>query len=140
MSRYRNIFLLATVLGYASISNIADASSLNCDSYIGCERKFCEIEKQISIAKGNNNQTKLAGLNIALTESRAHCSNKSIIEDLISEADEIKQDILEYEQDLKEAQASQKTDKILKYTNKIAEKNVKLQDVETKLSVMQKKG
>ena len=30
---------------------IASAFSLGCEEYIGCEKKFCEIEKQITIAK-----------------------------------------------------------------------------------------
>lgn len=107
---------------------------------IGCEKKFCEIERQITIAKDNSNNSKLKGLNIALKEARANCSNESLIQDLTSEAEEIKQNILQYEQDLKEAQDDKKADKIIKYKNKIAEEKRDLKQVEAELSKMQKKS
>jgi hypothetical protein len=140
MHKYKNIVLSASILCCVSIGNIAQASSTECKNNTGCEKKFCEIERQITIAKDHNNEEKLRGLNIALIESKSNCSDESLIEELTSKADEIKEDILEHEKDLKEAKYDQKEDKILKYNNKIAEDNLELKQIESELATMQNKS
>jgi len=116
---------------------IASASSLKCEEFKGCERKFCEIEKQITIAKSKGNTDKVEGLQIALKESKSTCSNESLIEDLTSEMSEVKEKILEYEDDLKEAKDDEKPEKIKKYTDKIAEEKNKLKQLEAELKELQ---
>lgn len=41
---------LVAVVMFGNIK-VAQASSLECEYYIGCERKFCEIKMQIVFAK-----------------------------------------------------------------------------------------
>lgn len=125
-----------------SIGNvgIAQASPLECEKYIGCEKKVCEIERQINIAKNKSNERKLSGLNIALDKTQSNCSNESIVEDLLSKIEEIEEDILDYEDDLEEAIEDEKADKILKYNNKIAREKQELKHVESELATMQKES
>ena len=130
-----SLIVSAVLLGNIQI---AFASSLECEEYIGCERKFCEIESQIIIAKSKGNDDKIDGLNIALKESKSSCSTKSLMEDLISEITEVKEEILEYENDLKEAVADEKPSKIKKYNDKIAKEKIKLEQLETELKALKK--
>ncbi|WP_022940939.1 DUF1090 domain-containing protein [Psychromonas hadalis] len=117
------LIISAAVLGNIKITF---ASSLECKEYIGCEKKLCEIEKQITIAESKDNNAKVDGLNIALKASKSNCSTKSLVEDLISEISEVKEEILEYENDLKKAKDDEKPKKTRKYNDKIAEEKIKV--------------
>ena len=128
-----SLIVSAVLLGNIQI---AFASSLECEEYIGCERKFCEIESQITIAKIKGNNDKIDGLKIAFKESKSSCSTKSLMEDLISEITEIQEEILEYENDLKEAVADEKPNKVSKYNDKIAKEKIKLEQLEAELKVL----
>ena len=128
--------LIISALLFGNIQ-IAFASSLVCDKYIGCERKFCEIESQITIAKNNANDNKVKGLNIALKESKSSCSTKSLMGDLISEIAEVKEEILDYKNDLNEAVAVDKPNKIIKFNEKIVEEKTKLKQLEAELKTLQ---
>ena len=137
MYKYKKISLLVFTCFCVNISTV-QASSIECKDRIGCEKRFCEIERQIKIAKEYGNERKLKGLNIALSESKSNCSDESIIKALNSKIDDIQDDILKYENDLKEAIEYKKENKILKYNNKIEEKKLKLKRLESELSTMQK--
>jgi len=124
------LFISSVLLGGIQT---ASASSLECSEYKGCERKFCEIEKQITIAKSKGNSSKVNGLNIALGESKLNCSVKALMDELISEISEVEKEILEYESDLKEAVEDEKLKKIRKYNDKIAEEKIKLKSLKTEV-------
>lgn len=136
---YKKIYLSVSIFCCVMSGNItiAQASSLECENYAGCERKFCEIQKQITIAKENDNERRLNGLNIAFKEAKSNCSDESIVADLLLQIDETEEDILAYEQDLKEAEYNNKKDKVLKYNNKITEEKLELQQLKNKLSTLQ---
>ena len=124
------LFISGVLLG--SIQTVS-ASSLECSEYKGCERKFCEIEKQIAIATNKGNSKKINGLNIALKESKLNCSVKYLKDELTSEISEVEKEILEYENDLEEAKEDEKPKKVRKYNDKIAEEKIKLQSIEDEL-------
>jgi hypothetical protein len=128
-----NLFISSVLLGGIQT---ASAFSLECSEYKGCERKFCEIEKQITIAKNKGYSEKVKGLNIALEESKSNCSVKSLKDELNSKISEVEDDILEYESDLKEAKEDEKPEKIKKYNDKIAEKKIKLKSLKAELKVL----
>ena len=115
---------------------LASASTLECEKYVGCERKFCEIEQQIVIASSEDNQAKVEGLKIALNQSKSICTNESLIEDLTSEISEVKEEIREYESDLLEAQNDKKSEKVKKYVDKIAEEKQKLSQLTQELNTL----
>ena len=116
---------------------IASESAIECSEYIGCEKKYCEIERQITIAKSKNNDDKVEGLQIALKKSQSTCSIKSLIDDLRTEISEVKEEILEYEGGLKEAKDDEKPKKIKKYTDKILEEKEELKLLEEELNILQ---
>lgn len=128
----KKIFILSTLFissvllgGIQTVS----ASSVECSKYKGCERKFCEIEKQITIAKDKGHNDKVEGLNIALAQSKSTCSIKLIKDELVSRISEVENEILEYESDLEEAKEYEKPEKVAKYNDKIAEEKIKLKSL-----------
>ncbi len=113
-----------TGLLFVSISVPTRASS-DCNNLKGCERKFCKIERQLSIAQEKGNKRKVAGLKKSLDNAKEHCTDNGLKEDLIREIEETQKDIAEYESDLKEADEYGKKDKVRKYRVKIEEKEIK---------------
>lgn len=109
----------------------------DCAELVGCDRKFCEIEKQIEYAKANNNAHKLKGLNEALSEAKENCTNQSLYEEVQEDISETQADIAEYQADLTEAEAAGKADKVTKYNNKIKEEQKKLQQLQQQLSELE---
>ena len=59
MNKHFNVlpFMLSAML--LSHTSFALAASFACEQYIGCEKKFCDIEKQVSIAQSKGNIDKL---------------------------------------------------------------------------------
>lgn len=127
------LFISSVLLGSIQA---ASAFFLECGEYKGCERKFCEIEKQITIAKSKGNSEKVKGLKIALEESKSNCSVKSLKDELNSKISEVENEILEYESDLKEAKNDEKPKKIRKYNDKIAEEKIKLKSLKAELKAL----
>jgi len=122
-----------TLAGLLFISTPVLAST-DCSNLKGCERKFCEIERQLNIAKERDNERKADGLKKALNEAKEHCTDKGLKNDIIEEIEEVKEEIAEYESDLNEAKEYGKTDKVRKYQEKIEEEKNKLRHLEHKLT------
>ena len=96
-----------------------------------CEAKRANIEAQIVEAKARGQQQKVAGLEKALRENTAHCSDAALAkarEDKILQA---KQKVAEREKDLREAE--QKGD-----AKKIAKRKAKLDEARQELSEAEK--
>lgn len=109
-------------------------ASSECNNLKGCERKFCEIEKQLNIAQEKGNKPKVDGLRKSLDNAKEHCTNNGLKEDLIREIEEAQKEMTEYEPDLKEAEKYGKKDKVHKYQVKIEEKKNKIKRLEGELS------
>ncbi|RKZ98608.1 MAG: DUF1090 domain-containing protein [Gammaproteobacteria bacterium] len=129
------LFLTIAFVGllFISISIPAIASS-DCVSLKGCEKKFCEIERQLKIAQEKGNKRKANGLKRSLENAKEHCTDKGLKEDLVEEIEEANNEIIEYESDLKEAKKYGKKDKIRKYQEKIEEEKNKINRLEDELS------
>lgn len=126
---------IATFAGLLLISiSIPALASTDCNNLKSCEKKFCEMKRQLSIAQENNNARKVGGLKKALDEAKKHCTDKGLKEDLIKKIMEVKEEIAEYESDLKDAQKYGKTDKVRKYQEKIEEEKNKIKNLEDELS------
>jgi len=108
-------------------------ASSNCEPLKGCEKKFCEIERQLDISKEKGNERKEEGLKRSLNNAKKNCTNKGLKDDLVEDIRSINEEISEYKTDLKEAEEYRKTDKIRKYQNKIEEEKSKLKYHEDKL-------
>ncbi|MCD6388151.1 MAG: DUF1090 domain-containing protein [Desulfobulbaceae bacterium] len=130
-------FFVATVVfaGLLFFSTYVSAiASSDCDNLKGCERKFCEIERQLNIAQEKGNKRKADGLRKSLDNAKEHCTDNGLKEDLIREIEEAQKEITEYESDLKEAEEYGKKDKVRKYQVKIEEKKNKIKGLEDELS------
>ncbi len=115
-------------------TSVPAIASYDCNNLKGCEKKFCEIERQLNIAQEKGNKRKAAGLRKSLDNAKEHCTDNGLKEDLIREIEETQKDITEYESDLKEAEEYGKKDKVRKYQVKIEEKKNKIKRLEDELS------
>lgn len=122
--------LAGVVLLLASNTVLASAA---CSHVSGCERKICEMERQLDIAESMGNQHKVAGLNRALKRVEDNCTDRGLNSDRREKIAESKQDIADYQADLHEAQRRGKTDKVHKYQRKIDKEQRKLQQLERDL-------
>ena len=135
MSKKINAPFSVLFAGLLFVSTYVPAiASYDCNNLNGCERKFCEIEKQLNIAQEKGNKRKAAGLRKSLDNAKEHCTDNGLKEDLIREIEETQKDITEYESDLKEAEEYGKKDKVNKYQVKIEEKKNKIKILEDELS------
>ena len=125
--------VILTGLLFVLISAAVIASP-DCINFKGCEKKFCEIERQLNIAQKKGNNRKADGLKRALENAKEYCTDKGLKEDLVEEIEEANNEIVEYESDLKEAKEYGKKDKIRKYQEKIEEEKSKINRLEDELS------
>lgn len=126
-----------TTLALLAISSFTFANE-NCEVLIlkGCAEKSCQVEKQIALAKKNGNSHKVDGLNKALAEITAHCSDDKIISDIEDDLSKVNDDLKEHKEELKEAIAEDKRDKIEKYNIKIKEDEAEISALKEELLKM----
>ncbi|MDX6018819.1 DUF1090 domain-containing protein [Scandinavium sp. V105_16] len=85
----------------------------------GCAAKKADIEQQIDYAKAHNNSYRVAGLEKALAEVTANCTDASLRADREADVRKKEQKVAEREQELNEAKASGRADKIEKKQEKL---------------------
>ena len=128
------IQLLGALL--ASTSIVANTQS-NCDNLTGCKKKICHIEKDIAIAKKNENNSREKGLLISLEKVNTYCTDEKLREDLEDKIKDTKKDLEEDKEDYKKALEENRPDKIEKYKTKMAEENSKIKKLEEELKTLQ---
>ncbi|SAH91138.1 Protein of uncharacterised function (DUF1090) [Bordetella ansorpii] len=69
----------------------------------GCEAKRQEIEAQIAAAKAKGNKARVAGLETALANNKAHCTDASLRRDAQREVDQAREKLAERERELQKA-------------------------------------
>lgn len=134
IARLATGLLFALVSLYVSQVSAAPA----CNHLKGCERKFCEIEQELAVAKAESNANKVKGLTRSLENAKASCTDKKIRENLLKDLEETRSDIADYESDIREAEEDGKLEKIAKYKRKIAGKEVELKILEEELADLDK--
>ena len=97
-----------------SASNSFAASGLT-----GCAAKKEEIMTQITAAKAHGNAHRAAGLNTALQEVDAHCSDDSLLRERQEKVSEKLHKVAERAEELKNAQDDGRSDKIAKKQAKL---------------------
>lgn len=117
-----------------TVAAVPVLASVDCGTLKGCDRKFCEIERQLNIAQERGNDRKAAGLAKALSEANMHCTDGGLREDLVEEIAETREDLAAYQDDLKEAEEEGDTDDVQKYQNKIEEEESEINHLENELS------
>lgn len=96
-----------------------------------CQQKEQAIQHEIEIARQHDNPRRVSGLERALTETRANCSDASVRAAHQQKIKEHQQKVVEREQELKQEQAEGgDRQKIAKREKKLAEAQRELKDVQ----------
>ncbi|MGP3592606.1 DUF1090 domain-containing protein [Vagococcus sp. WN89Y] len=116
---------IALALTLFSVSAISQAASL-------CHEKEHEILREISYAEKHHNQHRVDGLNKALHEVRANCSDSKLRADHQKKIAKQKEEIAERLQDLDEAKQKGDAEKISKREQKLKEAQLELKALEAR--------
>lgn len=119
--RYRIVLALSLF----SLSAASQAVSL-------CQEKEQDILREISYAEKHNNQSRVHGLNKALTEVKANCTDSKLRADHQKKIAEQKEEVAERQQDLTEAQQKGDADKVTKREHKLREAQEELRTLEAR--------
>lgn len=95
-----------------------------------CMQKEKEIQHEIDLAKQHDNQRRVTGLERALTEARAGCSDAKLTAAHQEKIRQHQQEVAERERDLKEARDKGDSKKIAKREKKLAEARDELKTLE----------
>lgn len=110
------------------------ASDLNTFDGTTCASKKQAIETQIDYAKKNNNTHRVQGLEKALSDVNAYCTNDSLEAKYKERVQEKTNKVAEREQELAEAKAKGDMKKIAKQEAKLQENKAELSEAQTKLA------
>lgn len=100
----------------------------------GCAAKRSAIENQLEYARKHNNWGQIRGLETALKENAAHCTDISLKQERQAKVAKAKGEVAERKADLAQAQAKGDTDKIAKRERKLAESEAELKQAELDLN------
>ena len=122
--------LLAAIVPLALLG----ASSAFADN-VDCATKIRAIETQIDYAKQHGNTNRIAGLQDALANTKANCSNAGLadradrkVRDAQQDVDKAQAEVREAEDKLRDARHDGKTKKIRKAERNLADKQHKLRE------------
>jgi hypothetical protein len=118
---YRTVLAIALL----SLTSATQAASL-------CSEKEANIQREIGYAEKHQNQHRIDGLNKALKEVRANCTDSSLRAEHQKKIDEQKEEIAERKADLQEARQKGDADKITKREEKLSEAEHELKDLEAR--------
>ena len=97
-----------------------------------CQEKEQNILKEISYAEKHQNQNRIDGLNKALSEVRANCSDSQLRADHQKKIAKQKDEVAERQHDITEAKQKGDADKIAKRERKLAEAQEELKKLEAR--------
>jgi hypothetical protein len=99
----------------------------------GCAAKRQEISTQIEQARTSGNIDQQAGLEKALSENIAHCTDASLLKAFENKVLDAKSEVSRRQKDLDKAVSKGDPDKINKRKDKLAEARQELKDAHTEL-------
>ena len=129
MLKTKTLFKAVCLSSLAFVLNVQAQTSTK-----GCAAKKDSVESQIAYAKKHGNTQELTGLETALSELNAHCTDERLRADREAKIKEKQEKIAEYQADLKELQATGNKKKITKKQKKIQEVQAELKEAQDELS------
>lgn len=126
----KKIFMVAIVGSVFCFSALTYAET----AATGCALKAQNIQKEIDYAKSYGNSHKLAGLETALANTKQHCTDVSLREELNSDIEKKQHKVNERMDELKEAQAKGDADKVAKKQKKLAKAQDELKKAQDDLN------
>ncbi|WP_027469297.1 DUF1090 domain-containing protein [Deefgea rivuli] len=118
----------------ASLFALYAAPSFAAAPSSACAAKQANIEAQIVEAKARGQKQEVAGLEKALRENKAHCSDASLAKEREGKILSAKQKVVEREKDLREAEQKGDAKKIAKRKAKLDEARQELLEAEKPLN------
>lgn len=100
--------------------------------HLPCQEKEQDIQREISYAEKHHNQNRIDGLNKALREVRANCSDGKLKAEHQQKIAKQREEITERQRDLKEAEQKGDADKISKRQRKLDEAQHELKTLESR--------
>ena len=100
----------------------------------GCEAKKQDIQQELAMAREHDNAARIAGLEKALRENDAHCTDSGLLKARQDKVAEKQLKVQEREQDLREAQAKGRSDKIDKQQRKLNDARAELKKAQEALT------
>lgn len=100
----------------------------------GCEAKRQNIERQIDYARVHGNNYRIAGLEKALSELNANCTNKGLRTERESDIRKKERKVEERRQELAEAQTEGRNDKISNKQRKLEQAQIELDEARRTLN------
>lgn len=132
----RTSFSYSSILGavlLAAACGTAQAAQ-DCSALRGCAAKFCYIENEISVAQAQKNVHREAGLQKALSEAKASCTDESLQQQRRADVADKEQKLKARQAELEEAQRKGKTDKIHKAQRKLDDAQEELKRAQAELA------
>lgn len=105
---------------------------------VGCKAKHQTVTDQLVFARAHDNKDQVAGLEQALRNIEAHCTDAGLVEEQQEKVAKQKQEVEERLADLQSARVSGKPDKIAKKQAKLEESQAELLDEQRELEALQK--
>ena len=97
-----------------------------------CQEKEQDIQREISYAEKHHNQNRIDGLNRALSEVRANCSDSKLKAEHQQKIAKQQAEIAERQNDLREAEQKGDADKISKRQRKLDEAQQELKALQSR--------
>jgi len=113
-------------LAFFAISFVGFSQS-NCTTLKGCERKLCELNTKLAVAKKAGNKSQIKGIEEAIAETKKNCTTKTVNKNLDKKVKEKQQKVNERAADLNKAMSNNESEE------KIAKKKKKLTEAQEEL-------
>ena len=104
---------------------------------IGCKARHQAVTEQLAFAKTHDNGAQVAGLEQALRNIEAHCTDAGLLKEHQQEVDRQKEAVNERLLDLQNARVLGKPDKVAKQQAKLEEAQAELLEAQLKLEALQ---
>lgn len=113
---------------------IAALSTQAFASVTGCEAKKAEIRTQLDYAKSHGNTHQITGLEKALGEVDAHCTDASLRQERQLKVTEKEQKVAERQREVNEARQTGQRDKLAKKLKKLKEAEEELAEARAQVN------
>lgn len=109
-------------------------TAVNAEKPTGCAAKKQNIETQIKYAKDAGNTNRVRGLEKALAETNAHCTDTNLTQQRQQKINEKERKVQKRQQELNEAKSKNDAQKIAKKQKKLAEAQTELNEAKRNLN------
>lgn len=129
---FRSSALLAAFLALGCAGPLLAADTAT-PPLTGCAAKQAAIESKLQDAKAHGNSNQVAGLQTALGEVKAHCTDAGLTQQRKQHVIDAEKEVAQREKDLRKAMSKGDAQKIDKRKDKLAEARAELEQAKREL-------